>query len=387
MVTYALDKPEPGTIILISGDRDFAYAVSVLRMRKWEVVVIMPQVNGHDSMRYAASVVLDWGTCVTVKSESDKGRQSRAPPASMRSLTESTLMGATLNKHDRLMEAYLEKPVPRPIRETTAGLVREDVGSRPAIFAANPQPRPQRKMSYPPSYAGSMMTNENTSSNPNPKLPQPLDSFNTLAVGEEMRPPTKTYADEPVQTISRSCEALGVQMPERLQCDALRNSECMSTSVPGQFDGIVKSPSFTSALLSPHAHSDIASLQESPRSRINYMTWLDEYQEDSGLSRTAAAVPSSPISKVTFSGWSRQAESSQTVTDPLEPDESRDAWISMSPAASSSKASQLHTETPPTSTNFMSFREVVPKLFQGGPSGPSSVPVTPTIASLTTVTK
>ncbi|EPQ58452.1 hypothetical protein GLOTRDRAFT_14924, partial [Gloeophyllum trabeum ATCC 11539] len=42
MVTYALDKPQPGTIILISGDRDFAYAVSVLRMRKWAVVVVMP---------------------------------------------------------------------------------------------------------------------------------------------------------------------------------------------------------------------------------------------------------------------------------------------------------------------------------------------------------
>ncbi|KAI0362708.1 DUF537-domain-containing protein [Trametes cingulata] len=59
MLTYAIDNPAPATIVLISGDRDFVYAVSVLRLRRYRVVVVAPY-TAHASLRSQASVVLDW---------------------------------------------------------------------------------------------------------------------------------------------------------------------------------------------------------------------------------------------------------------------------------------------------------------------------------------
>lgn len=59
MLTYAIDTPAPATIILISGDRDFVYAVSVLRFRRYNVVVIAPG-SAHVSLKSRASEILDW---------------------------------------------------------------------------------------------------------------------------------------------------------------------------------------------------------------------------------------------------------------------------------------------------------------------------------------
>jgi hypothetical protein len=59
MLTYAIDTPAPATIILISGDRDFVYAVSVLRFRRYHVVVIAPGA-AHAGLKLRASDVLDW---------------------------------------------------------------------------------------------------------------------------------------------------------------------------------------------------------------------------------------------------------------------------------------------------------------------------------------
>ncbi|KAF8212451.1 limkain-b1-type NYN domain-containing protein, partial [Mycena galopus ATCC 62051] len=61
MLAYAMDHPAPATLILISGDRDFAYAVSILRLRRYEVVVIsLPLPGAHISLKSQASVYLDW---------------------------------------------------------------------------------------------------------------------------------------------------------------------------------------------------------------------------------------------------------------------------------------------------------------------------------------
>ncbi|KAG6889733.1 hypothetical protein C0995_015031 [Termitomyces sp. Mi166 len=63
MLAYAIDNPPPSTIILISGDRDFAYAVSVLRLRRYRVVIIsLPGI--HTSLKIQASIFLDWNTDV-----------------------------------------------------------------------------------------------------------------------------------------------------------------------------------------------------------------------------------------------------------------------------------------------------------------------------------
>jgi hypothetical protein len=59
MLTYAMDTPPPETLILISGDRDFAYAVSTLRLRQYHVVLLAPSIT-HASLKAHASAFIDW---------------------------------------------------------------------------------------------------------------------------------------------------------------------------------------------------------------------------------------------------------------------------------------------------------------------------------------
>ncbi|KAH9853985.1 NYN domain-containing protein [Lenzites betulinus] len=73
MLTYAIDNPAPATIVLISGDRDFVYAVSVLCLRRYRVVVVAPY-TAHNSLQSQASVVLDWEVDIM-------GRTPPRPPA------------------------------------------------------------------------------------------------------------------------------------------------------------------------------------------------------------------------------------------------------------------------------------------------------------------
>ncbi|PSR88888.1 hypothetical protein PHLCEN_2v5037 [Hermanssonia centrifuga] len=59
MLVHAMDHPAPSTVILISGDRDFAYAVSLLRLRKYKIVVIAPSTL-HNSLKTQATTAYEW---------------------------------------------------------------------------------------------------------------------------------------------------------------------------------------------------------------------------------------------------------------------------------------------------------------------------------------
>ncbi|KAF9533388.1 NYN domain-containing protein [Crepidotus variabilis] len=59
MLAYAIDNPAPATMVIISGDRDFAYALATLKLRRYRLVLItLP--HAHASLRCQASVCLDW---------------------------------------------------------------------------------------------------------------------------------------------------------------------------------------------------------------------------------------------------------------------------------------------------------------------------------------
>ncbi|KAG8969239.1 hypothetical protein FRC03_003764 [Tulasnella sp. 419] len=60
MMAFALDNPAPATVLLITGDRDFVYAVSVLRHRKYTVALVIPPQGAHITLKSQASTVLDW---------------------------------------------------------------------------------------------------------------------------------------------------------------------------------------------------------------------------------------------------------------------------------------------------------------------------------------
>ena len=85
MLAYAMDNPAPSTIVLISGDRDFAYALSLLRLRRYRVVLItLP--NAHQSLRAQASISFDWASEVLEPIDptlptSPRHRKISSPPA------------------------------------------------------------------------------------------------------------------------------------------------------------------------------------------------------------------------------------------------------------------------------------------------------------------
>ncbi|KAH8117424.1 limkain-b1-type NYN domain-containing protein, partial [Phellopilus nigrolimitatus] len=60
MLAFAIDSPAPATIVLITGDRDFAYAVAILRFRGYEVIIIAPSSIAHLSLKSQACRLYDW---------------------------------------------------------------------------------------------------------------------------------------------------------------------------------------------------------------------------------------------------------------------------------------------------------------------------------------
>ncbi|KAF8969794.1 limkain-b1-type NYN domain-containing protein, partial [Flammula alnicola] len=59
MLAHAIDNPAPSTIVLITGDRDFAYAMSILRLRRYRIILLtLP--NAHSSLTAQASICMDW---------------------------------------------------------------------------------------------------------------------------------------------------------------------------------------------------------------------------------------------------------------------------------------------------------------------------------------
>jgi len=59
-MAFIKDNTPPATIVLISGDRDFAYLLSTIRWRKYNVVLISNSFMTHESLTAQASVVYDW---------------------------------------------------------------------------------------------------------------------------------------------------------------------------------------------------------------------------------------------------------------------------------------------------------------------------------------
>lgn len=59
MLAYAIDNQAPSTIVLISGNHDFAYALSILRLRCYRIVLITLS-NAHPSLRVQGSPCFDW---------------------------------------------------------------------------------------------------------------------------------------------------------------------------------------------------------------------------------------------------------------------------------------------------------------------------------------
>ncbi|TFK72528.1 hypothetical protein BDN72DRAFT_855395 [Pluteus cervinus] len=59
VITYAQDKSASATVVLITGDRDFAYAISILRFRRHRII-LLPNDNASPILKHQASMTLDY---------------------------------------------------------------------------------------------------------------------------------------------------------------------------------------------------------------------------------------------------------------------------------------------------------------------------------------
>ena len=59
MVLHAWENPVPHTFVIITNDCDAAYAISMLRMRQYRVVLMVPA-GTHEDLTAQASYILDW---------------------------------------------------------------------------------------------------------------------------------------------------------------------------------------------------------------------------------------------------------------------------------------------------------------------------------------
>lgn len=60
LLAYAIDQPAPVTVVLISGDRDFAYPLGILRNHGYNVVLVTPPIDAVPILEASANVVMSW---------------------------------------------------------------------------------------------------------------------------------------------------------------------------------------------------------------------------------------------------------------------------------------------------------------------------------------
>ncbi|KAL0563606.1 hypothetical protein V5O48_018460, partial [Marasmius crinis-equi] len=170
MLTFAIDNDSDGsTIILISGDKDFAYPISILRFRMYQVVVIAAS-NAPLSLRAQASAFVDWNIAIlsnlkddrsSVDSESPASVHIPLPPATSAPYNHnnnSARIPFNPNANFRPARQRSENPLPLPRTNTNAERDREPSAGRaptdatPPVYAAAVEP------AFLPSQAAPSMT-------------------------------------------------------------------------------------------------------------------------------------------------------------------------------------------------------------------------------------
>ena len=60
LLSFAIDKRPPALIVLLSGDRDFAYPLGILRNRGYEILLVVPPVGATPILEASAHHVMKW---------------------------------------------------------------------------------------------------------------------------------------------------------------------------------------------------------------------------------------------------------------------------------------------------------------------------------------
>lgn len=69
MFVFAMENPAPQTIVIVSGDIDFAYPLAKLRQREYKIVLVIPPVGANRVLKMQADIVLEWAEIMGTKAE------------------------------------------------------------------------------------------------------------------------------------------------------------------------------------------------------------------------------------------------------------------------------------------------------------------------------
>ncbi|KAH7877683.1 NYN domain-containing protein [Lentinula edodes] len=111
VLTFAMDNPYPTTttIMLISGERDFAYTLSILRLRMYRVVVVAPGLPGSQiNLEAQASFFFDWYTIINGQQKGEK-KNTILPSRPMESSTSTE----SVRPRPHTASTYFAKPPER----------------------------------------------------------------------------------------------------------------------------------------------------------------------------------------------------------------------------------------------------------------------------------
>jgi NYN domain-containing protein len=80
MMAFAMDNPPHSVIVLISGDGDFSYALSLLKRRHYTICVVINNASAPGVLRTAATHVMNWRLDVLKLSVLDDFQEPTADP-------------------------------------------------------------------------------------------------------------------------------------------------------------------------------------------------------------------------------------------------------------------------------------------------------------------
>ncbi|CAA7267646.1 unnamed protein product [Cyclocybe aegerita] len=144
LICYAWDSRPSSTICVITEDRDLAYAIATLRMRKYRLLLMAPA-SAHQDLMSQASVQMDWSRSSLGNSgtgPNDRDDRDEEPPPSSRP------RGSFVEQ----MASHIPPPTaPLNARFKTFGPVHG--GSAPSVEVHDMAPRCRRNSVFPKVYA------------------------------------------------------------------------------------------------------------------------------------------------------------------------------------------------------------------------------------------
>ena len=227
MLAYAIDNPAPATIMLISGDRDFAYALSILRFRRYRIVLITLS-NAHQSLRAQAAISFDWVSEIlepvdlTLSNEPTSTRRGKiwSPPAHDKFYSDS--MGHNPSS-SLFQDPYDEKPTSSV---EFMNNFRDEARSTDSDISRTPPKRDTKHDSLPPylerQLAVSSMALNNGPETPAKVVHSPVASFRTFpngsiqtSLGTTACSSESNFSSRPTLSQTRSSQAL--QNPQLME--------------------------------------------------------------------------------------------------------------------------------------------------------------------------